>query len=302
MQKKILFLCMTLLCSLAAKGSSQEKRAEPCPQDSAGFAQVQQKAAQKDPAAETTLAACYDLGLHVPPNGRESIRLLTDAADQGYEPAEYELGRIYLYGRGVPADYPRAFVWESKAGEQGDSRAQRDLAFMYERGFGVPADPAKAAEWNRKAAGHGVAEAQLHLGEALESGAGVTADPAEARQWYAKAARQDQAAAQLRLARNYAQAGDCRAAAHWYKEATAGGEAQAAYELGKLFLAKNCGADPAQAFLWFAVGGRLGSRECKLEAAKIAPQLTAAKKKNAGLAADRWVKQHSSQRRENDQD
>ena len=89
------------------------------------------------------LAICYDLGMHVKPDGKESIRWITKAANQGYAPAEYELGRIYLYGRGIPVDYAQALIWERKAAEQGDPRAQRDLAFMYERGFGVAADPAK---------------------------------------------------------------------------------------------------------------------------------------------------------------
>ena len=97
---------------------------------------------------------------------------LERAANQGYAPAEYELGRIYLYGHGVDMDYAKALVWEQKAAEQGDPRAQRDLALMYERGFGVTADPAQAADWNRKAAAQGHPEAQAHLAQALADGPG----------------------------------------------------------------------------------------------------------------------------------
>ena len=84
------------------------------------------------------------------PDGKESISWTTKAANQGYVPAEYELGRIYLYGRGIPVDYAQALIWERKAAEQGDPRAQRDLAFMYERGFGVAADPAKQPSGTRR--------------------------------------------------------------------------------------------------------------------------------------------------------
>ena len=65
------------------------------------FTTVQQRADANDPAAQMALACCYDLGLHVKPDGKESIRWITKAANQGYAPAEYELGRIYLYGRGI---------------------------------------------------------------------------------------------------------------------------------------------------------------------------------------------------------
>ena len=125
---------------------SQEARTQVCPRDDKDFTTVQQRAEANDPAAQTALASCYDLGMHVKPDGKESIRWITKAANQGYAPAEYELGRIYLYGRGVNIDYAQALLWESKATEKGDSRAQRDLAFMYERGFGMAVDPAKAAE------------------------------------------------------------------------------------------------------------------------------------------------------------
>ena len=169
------------------------------------------------------LASCYDLGLHVQPDGKESIRWLTEAANQDYAPAQYELGRIYLYGRGVPIDYAKALLWERKAAEQGDPRAQRDLAFMYERGFGVQADPAQAAEWNRKAAAQGQPDAQLHLAQALDEGVGVSKDAEEARKWYAKAARQQQPTAQLELARELAGQGNCPVAVHWYEEAAGHG-------------------------------------------------------------------------------
>jgi uncharacterized protein len=294
--------CLTLICSVAAIGAEEDRHRNVCPQDEAEFVRVRQKALEKDPAAETILASCYDLGRHVQPDGRESIRLLTEAAQQGYEAAQYEIGRVYLYGRGVPADYTKALLWETKAAQQGDARAQRDLAFMYERGFGVPADPVQAAEWNRKAAAQGMAEAQMHLATALDQGAGVPRNPAEARQWYAKAAKQEQPAAQLQLARAYAQDADCRPAIHWYQEATAAGEAQAMFELGKLFQEKKCGADRARAFFWLTLGGRFGLPESKAEAEKLAPLLTPMQKKNASIAVERWIKRHSGTRKEEDKE
>jgi TPR repeat protein len=294
----LIFIITTLSFALAR---SQEARTPVCPRDDAGFATVQNKVDAKDPVAETTLASCYDLGMHVKPDGKESIRLLTDAANQGYAPAEYELGRIYLYGRGINTDYAQALVWERKAAEQGDPRAQRDLAFMYERGFGVEADPAQAAEWNRKAAMQGNAEAQLHLAKGLDEGVGVSKDTEEARKWYSKAARQEQPAAQLELARQSAGQGNCPVAVHWYEEAAGHGQEQAMYELGRLYLGK-CGPDKEKAFTWFTIGSRFGSQESKAEAEKLATAMTATRKKHAEIAAAKWVKEHPGSDKEEDEE
>jgi len=280
---------------------SQEARTPVCPREETGFVTVQKKVEAKDPVAETTLASCYDLGMHVKPDGKESIRLLTEAANQGYAPAEYELGRIYLYGRGIPVDYAQALVWERKAAEQGDPRAQRDLAFMYERGFGVAADPAQAAEWNRKAAMQGNAEAQLHLAKGLDKGVGVSQDAEQARQWYAKAAQQEQPAAQLELARQSAGQGNCPVAVHWYEEAAGHGQTQAMYELGRLYLSK-CGPDKDKAFRWFTIGARFGSQESKAEADKLVQTLSAAQKRRDELRAAEWIKEHPGSGKEEDEE
>lgn len=301
MIRKPQLLWLAVLFSVPMAAGAQTAANDVCPRDSAEFAQVQRKAADKDPSAQTALAACYDLGLHVPPSRQENIHWLTAAAEQGYAPAQYELGRTYLYGRGVPADYALALRWEQKAAEQGDARAQRDLALMYERGFGVPADPAQAAAWNRKAAGQGLPEAQVHLAKALESGAGVPKDSDEAQQWYAKAARQEQPAAQLRLAQIHAQDADCHTALRLYEEAAAGGETQAMHALGKLYLMKRCGADRAQAYLWFTIGARFGLTDSKTEADKLSASLSATQKRAAKAKAEQWIKQHSGAQKDEDE-
>jgi TPR repeat protein len=280
---------------------SQEARTPVCPRDGKDFAAVQQRADANDPVAQTALASCYDLGMHVQPDGKESIHWITRAANQGYVPAEYELGRIYLYGRGVNIDYAEALVWERKAAEKGDPRAQRDLAFMYERGFGVAADPAKAAEWNRKAAMQGNAEGQLHLAKGLDEGVGVSKDAEQARQWYAKAARQEQPAAQLELARESAGQGNCPVAVHWYEEAAGHGQTQAMYELGRLYLSR-CGPDKDKAFTWFTIGAKFGSQESQAEADKLVKTLSAAQRKRDQLQVAKWIKDHPGSDKEEDEE
>jgi uncharacterized protein len=272
-----------------------------CPRDDKDFVAIQQRADANDPAAQMAMASCYDLGMHVQPDGKESIRWITKAANQDYVPAEYELGRIYLYGRGIPTDYAQALIWERNTAEQGDPRAQRDLAFMYERGFGVTADPAQAAEWNRKAATQGNAEAQLHLAKGLDEGVGVSKDREEARKWYTKAAQQEQPAAQLELARQSAGQGNCPVAVHWYEEAAGHGEAQAMYELGRLYLNK-CGPNRELVFRWFTIGAKFGSEESKKEVERMAMTMPSAQKKRAELAAAKWIKEHPGSDKEEDEE
>ena len=298
-------LLRVLLFAIAIMGfgiaRSQEARTTVCPRDDKDFAGIQQRAEANDAVAQTAMASCYDLGMHVQPDGKESIRWLTKSANQGYAPAEYELGRIYLYGRGIEADYAQALLWERKAAEQGDPRAQRDLAFMYERGLGVPADVAQAAEWNRKAATQGNAEAQLHLAKALDEGAGVSKNTEEARRWYSKAARQEQPVAQLEVARESAGLGNCPVATHWYEEAAGRGQVQAMYELGRLYLSK-CGPNRDQALTWFTIGARYGSTESRTEADKLRAAMTAARKKHAELAAAKWIQEHPGSDKEEDEE
>jgi uncharacterized protein len=293
-----LFITIVTLASAPARAGTPDA----CPREAKDFIAIQQKAAEKDPVAQTALAFCYDLGQHVQPDGKEAIRLLTEAAGQGYAPAQYEVGRIYLYGRGVPIDYAKALLWERRAAEQGDPRAQRDLAFMYERGFGVPADPSQAAGWNRKAATQGQPEAQLHLAEALDQGNGVSKDPAQAREWYSKAARQEQPAAQLELARKLAQNGNCVHAVYFYQEAAAHGRLEAMYELGRLFSGSRCGANRNEAFMWFTIGARFASRESKAEADKLEPEIAPAQRKRAQRAAAKWIKEHPGTEKDEDEE
>jgi len=296
-----LILCVLTATSVTAV-LAQEGRSDVCPRTPEEFAAVRTRVAANDPVAQTALASCYDLGLHVQADGKQSIHWLTQAANQGYAPAQYELGRIYLYGRGVPADYGEALIWEQKAAEQGDARAQRDLAFMYERGFGVPADPVRAAEWNRKAAAQGQTDAQLQLARALDQGAGTSKDPGEAVRWYKEAAKRDQPAAQLELARRLAQGTDCEQAIRWYKEAAAHGLAAAMHELGELYLSDKCGANKSQAFLWFTIGARFGCAECKAETKKVGRLLTATQARHSRLVAEQWIKAHPGSEKQEDEE
>jgi TPR repeat protein len=59
---------------------------------------------------------------------------------------------MYSNGRGVPQDYKQAVEWYRKAAEQGYEPAQFNLGLMYENGRGVTQDFVQAHKWVNLAA------------------------------------------------------------------------------------------------------------------------------------------------------
>jgi TPR repeat protein len=106
----------------------------------------------------------------------------------------------------------------------------------------------------------------------------------------------------LELAREFAGQGNCPLAVHWYEEAAGHGQAQAMYELGRLYLSSRCGANSNQAFTWFTIGSRFGSHESKAEAERLAQRLTLAQRKQGRRAAERWIKEHPGSDKEEDEE
>jgi len=123
------------------------------------------------------------------------------AAEQGYAPAQTNLGAMYAFGQGIPKDDAQAVAWFRKAADQGNAGAQADLGQMYRDGRGVPQDERQAVVWYGKAAEQGYAPAQNSLGDMYERGRGVPQDYRQAAAWYRKAADQGSAGAQANLAR-----------------------------------------------------------------------------------------------------
>jgi uncharacterized protein len=69
------------------------------------------------------------------------------AAEQGFAPAQSNMGVSYYHGRGVSQDYAQAALWFRKAAEQGDALAQAFLGGLYLQGQGVPQDDEQAYFW-----------------------------------------------------------------------------------------------------------------------------------------------------------
>jgi tetratricopeptide (TPR) repeat protein len=98
-------------------------------------------------------------------NYQAALEQYRKAADQGFAPAQTNLGNMYLNGLGVPKDDAQAVAWLRKAADQGVAQAQRVLGVKYELGEGVSRDLSQAVSWYRKAAEQGDEIAKKKLAE-----------------------------------------------------------------------------------------------------------------------------------------
>ncbi len=147
----------------------------------------------------------YEIGLDAARSGDydTALREFRQAAEDGLDVAQYNLGILYFTGRGVEEDAEQALSWLTKAAEQGHTTAQFNVGVMYFNGQGVNAgwqsvwplslltrsrNRARAAEWYEQAASSGHAEAQYYLATMYQDGLGVEQDPVQAHFW-AQAAR-----------------------------------------------------------------------------------------------------------------
>ncbi|HSI61657.1 MAG TPA: tetratricopeptide repeat protein, partial [Candidatus Saccharimonadia bacterium] len=85
------------------------------------------------------------------------------AADQGFAPAQSNLGVLYRNGDGVTRDDAQAAAWYQKAAQQGNAVAQYNLACCYEDGIGVPKDLIEAFRLYALAEKNGDRVAQVGL-------------------------------------------------------------------------------------------------------------------------------------------
>lgn len=149
------------------------------------------------------------------------------AGNQGYGPADCQIGTMYEYGIGVPQDYKQAEEWFIKGGPYGDAQwhlltmyehmanegdieAQYKLGLQYRYGGSVDQwDPSFGIDYKqalslfRKLAEQGHADAQFELAQMYNDGVGVTQNDVLAIYWYRKAAEQGVASAQFRLGIKY---------------------------------------------------------------------------------------------------
>ena len=117
-------------------------------------------------------------------------KLLQEAADLGYAPAQNALGVSFQYGTSGGAnqkrkgvDYEKAISWLKKAASQDFAPAICNLAVMYEKGYGTPKDEAKSIELLKKAANMGNTRSMNLLSRSYALGIGVEKNMDIAIKW-----------------------------------------------------------------------------------------------------------------------
>ena len=96
------------------------------------------RAKEGDAEAQNELGSLYYAGEDVEQDDTEAVRWIKRAADQGYSPAQYNLGLLYfrsrgglgymlVYGAGVDEDYVLAYMWLELAGNGATSDFTRRL-------------------------------------------------------------------------------------------------------------------------------------------------------------------------------
>jgi TPR repeat protein len=170
------------------------------------------KAAGQDFApAEYFLAQSLRPAALIPQGGTEASRLLHRAAEQGFAPAQFELGMFsvltpFLQALGArqqtSAD-AEAAQWLRKAADAGYAPAQAFLGLQHSMHIGLPEEQAEALRWFRLAADQGDMTAEEGLGALYAREHGVPPDYAESARWYLKSAEHGDATAQRRLANIY---------------------------------------------------------------------------------------------------
>jgi TPR repeat protein len=140
-------------------------------------AQLQSLGLEGNARALTLLGDAHALGIGMPVNEAEAVRLYRRAAELGEARAQNNLGYMYGAGRGIGRDDVQAIAWRRRAADQGFADAQHGLGYMYLAGLGTARNPTQAVEWYRRAADQGMTSSQFAVGALLYDGrSGVAQD------------------------------------------------------------------------------------------------------------------------------
>lgn len=142
------------------------------------------------PAAAYQLAKLMRTGALGHRDAAGAVRLLEQAVQQGYAPAQTELGVVYEEGDGVARDFQRALRFYQQAQASGDAYAMYRLARLHLQGRGVAQDTAAALALMRSASQAGDATAMYWLAQAQEHGWHMDADLSRSMNLYRQAAAQ----------------------------------------------------------------------------------------------------------------
>jgi TPR repeat protein len=170
----------------------------------------------------------------------KGLKLLREAANQGYLPAMINLGYLFENGRFVRQNYNESIHWFSLAAAPGNAEAELQLGACYFYGLGVTPDYAMAAKYFRYSAEQTNYAAMKSLGFVLSQGQGAKTNYDEVRHWFLRAANEggNRRAMYDLGALEYLKYPDTNAVAEsfqWMKRSADLGDPQAAFQLSNYY-------------------------------------------------------------------
>jgi TPR repeat protein len=174
----------------------------------------------------------YGLGFGAPADYTRAAHYARLAADQGFAPAQADLGGYYLYGNGVPKDYSQAILWLRKAVAQNHAGAKLTLGRMMLTGTGMPENRGAGAQMVKQAADAGNMAAVGFYGLLLQMGVGVTKDEAAGAVMLERAAQSHDSSSEqnyaITLFKGQGVAKNETTGVYWQKRAADDGDGDAA--------------------------------------------------------------------------
>lgn len=169
--------------------------------------------------------------------GETEIARIRLNAELGHADAQYALGLVLARRDGVQyGEWTEAVKWYRAAAEQGYAPAQHEMGVLSSMGCGMERNPSEAAKWYRKAAEQGYSMAQFELAHCYGCGFGVPKDMQESFKWCKLAAEQGNAGVQAQLGTMYMEEGDVDASLEWTRKAAENGDAIGQYNLAKMYV------------------------------------------------------------------
>ena len=188
-------ICLSSICCLGIflSGGCRTTPNSCCPREEAvpKFSEVSDAANRGDAKAQNDMGIIF-MHSHSP-DYQNAQKWFTASADQGYAPAQHNLGmmnwRAQVPGQKCPNDV-EALKWFMSAAEQNYPPSLTAIGHAYKKGRSVPQSYKEALYWFRQAAEFNHAEAEYQLGVYYDAGHEFQANRTEAYKWFILAAAQ----------------------------------------------------------------------------------------------------------------
>jgi TPR repeat protein len=247
--------------------------------------------------AQHNVATAYFHGTGVDQNLDQALVWYRRAAEQGFAHSEWKLGEIYFKGLGVPANRDEALKWLKLSLAQGHVPTMLTLAEMFTNASSIPLQPQFVYDLYRAAAQGGSHYAEFEVGRFYREGYLSAPDYAQAMLWFQRAAAAGYGPGDQYLGAMYESgqgvAVDLAQARRHYEGAADVGVSGAMQRLGEIYRdGRGVPADPVAAYMWFAIGAKMGAPDSQGSVATMKSSTTQPQRAMGEARANTWVTEH----------